>query len=106
MSADDVMRVSEQTVGYSTSDLSALCKEAALAAVWEKVDSINEGEETPAALRAELLRGVSYNDFKAAMEVIKPSCSIIKDTDYNRSKHSAGKRDRLLDSKNQFLTEF
>jgi len=59
-------RVVSQTDGYSASDLTALCKEASMAAIRElgaDVATVRPGE----------LRSVRYDDFAEALKVIKPS---------------------------------
>lgn len=56
------------TDGYSASDLTALCREAALGPVRELGPAI-------ASVRADRIRPICLGDFSAALQVIRPSLS-------------------------------
>jgi spastin len=66
LSAADIERVVRATDGYSASDLTALCREAALGPVRELGPAI-------ATARADKIRPVRLADFSAALAVIRPS---------------------------------
>lgn len=68
LSAADVERIVRATDGYSASDLTALCREAALGPVRELGPAI-------ASVRADRIRPVRLPDFSAALAVIRPSLS-------------------------------
>ena len=57
------------TDGYSGSDLSAVCKEAAMGPVREL------SSEMLRTVRSEDMRAINFQDFKTALEIIRPSVS-------------------------------
>lgn len=63
----------QRTEGYSCSDLSALCKEAAMGPVREVLSS--GGGESLVRASAETVRPVSVRDFTDALRRIRPSVS-------------------------------
>jgi len=62
----DVGKIVRATDGYSASDLTALCREAALGPVRELGAAI-------ASVRADRIRGIRLADFSDALQVIRPS---------------------------------
>ncbi|GBF97655.1 spastin [Raphidocelis subcapitata] len=68
LSGADVARVVRATDGYSASDLTALCREAALGPVRELGPAI-------ASVRADRIRPIRLSDFSNALTVIRPSLS-------------------------------
>lgn len=68
LSASDVDKVVRATDGYSASDLTALCREAALGPVRELGAAI-------ASVPASRIRPLRLGDFSAALSVIRPSLS-------------------------------
>lgn len=68
LSGTDLARIAKATVGYSASDLTALCKEAAMGPVRELGPRI-------ASVQLNQIRPLALNDFAAALQVIKPSVS-------------------------------
>jgi len=60
--------IANSTEGYSASDLTALCKEAALVAIRELGSSIID-------VKGSDVRPIILNDFKCALNQIKPSVS-------------------------------
>lgn len=59
-------RVVTATEGYSASDLTALCKEAAMVPLRELGTSVQ-------SVSAKKIRAVSFKDFDLALKVIRPS---------------------------------
>ncbi len=66
ISEADITRIVRATDGYSASDLTALCREAALGPVRELGPAI-------ASVRADRIRGLRLGDFSDALQVIRPS---------------------------------
>ncbi|MED6160174.1 hypothetical protein PIB30_048843 [Stylosanthes scabra] len=62
----DLERLARETEGYSGSDLQALCEEAAMMPIRELGSNI-------LTVNANQVRGLTYDDFKKAMTVIRPS---------------------------------
>ncbi|XLR20237.1 hypothetical protein HN51_066997 [Arachis hypogaea] len=62
----DLEKLVKETEGYSGSDLQALCEEAAMMPIRELGSNI-------LTVNANQVRGLTYNDFKMAMTVIRPS---------------------------------
>ncbi|XP_057753417.1 uncharacterized protein LOC130973060 isoform X1 [Arachis stenosperma] len=62
----DLEKLVKETEGYSGSDLQALCEEAAMMPIRELGSNI-------LTVNANQVRGLTYNDFKKAMTVIRPS---------------------------------
>lgn len=66
LSKRDFARIVASTDGYSASDLTALCKEAALGPVRELGAAI-------ASVKLDRIRPVNLNDFAEALQIIRPS---------------------------------
>ena len=64
----DLQKVVNWTDGYSCSDLSSLCHEAAMYPLREVP------RDKLASLKPEQLRSLSLDDFKSAIKIIRPSC--------------------------------
>jgi len=64
----DIQQVVEWTSGYSCSDLTSLCKDAAM-------EPIRELGMSVASIPADQLRPVTVQDFRQAVEHIRPSVS-------------------------------
>ncbi|KAK7340132.1 hypothetical protein VNO77_20826 [Canavalia gladiata] len=62
----DLERLVKETVGYSGSDLQALCEEAAMMPIRELGADI-------LTVEANQVRGLRYEDFKKAMSIVRPS---------------------------------
>ncbi|KAL5537742.1 hypothetical protein UlMin_045393 [Ulmus minor] len=62
----DVERLARETEGYSGSDLQALCEEAAMMPIRELGENI-------LTIKANQVRPLRYEDFRKAMNVIRPS---------------------------------
>ncbi|KAJ6851225.1 uncharacterized protein M6B38_261140 [Iris pallida] len=64
---NDLERLVRETEGYSGSDLQALCEEAAMMPIREL------GQQHILTIKPSQLRRLKYEDFKKAMDVIRPS---------------------------------
>ncbi|KAJ2953086.1 hypothetical protein O0L34_g648 [Tuta absoluta] len=69
LSADELARLAARTDGYSGSDLTALCRDAALGPIREL-----DPEEVK-CLDLSLVRSITYQDFMDALKRIRPSVS-------------------------------
>lgn len=68
LTRDQLARIVRSTSGYSASDLTALCREAALGPVRELGPAI-------ASVRVDSIRPLKLSDFSDALQVIRPSLS-------------------------------
>jgi SpoVK/Ycf46/Vps4 family AAA+-type ATPase len=68
MTPDELSRVATRTAGYSGFDIASLCREAALGPIRELGSAIKEVD-------SDMVRPVSFKDFRQAVRVIRPSVS-------------------------------
>ncbi|KAH7373122.1 hypothetical protein KP509_17G038000 [Ceratopteris richardii] len=68
LSCEDIECIAQNTDGYSSSDLRALCQEAAMVPIRELGSQIN-------TVKADEVRSLRYADFELAMKSIRPSIS-------------------------------
>lgn len=69
LSSDEFDSLIRKTEGYSGSDLSAICKEAAMGPVREL------SSEALRTVKAEEMRQINFQDFAMALQNIRPSVS-------------------------------
>lgn len=72
----DIKKLVTATEGYSASDLTALCKEAAMVPLRELGSSIQ-------SVSAGKIRAVSFNDCSIALTVIRPSVNTSMLVEFN-----------------------
>ena len=69
ISSSDLDKIVDASQGYSASDLTALCHEAAMGPIREL------GPELLKTVSASAIRNLSFHDFQVAVNVIRPSVS-------------------------------